>query len=110
MFPLPSWIDPEAWAEYEAMRVRIKKPLTMRSFTMKIKALKAFHDAGHDVTAIVDQATDHHWLDFYAVKEIEVPNIAKAAIQQTAQYLESERSRPVCAPPAAVRQLFRRQA
>jgi hypothetical protein len=88
--------------------VRIKKPLTTRSAAMKIKALAAFREAGHDVTAIIDQASDHHWLDFYALKEIEVPKMAKAAVEQTRQYLEAEKRREVSAPPPNIRQLVRR--
>jgi hypothetical protein len=36
MQPLPSYIDPEAWADYEAMRKRIKKPMTQRVIRQKL--------------------------------------------------------------------------
>jgi hypothetical protein len=73
MTPLPAYIDPEAWADYVAMRVRIKKPLTARSVRQKLVLLQRYKDAGWEVNAVIDTATERCWLDFYAPKEVEVP-------------------------------------
>jgi hypothetical protein len=72
MQPLPEYIDPEAWAEYDAMRKRIKKPMTPRVIRQKLALLQRFKDAGHDVNAVIDAATNGHWLDFYEPKEIAI--------------------------------------
>ena len=73
MIPLPAYIDPEAWSDYEAMRKRIKKPLTPRSAKQKLALLQRFKEAGWDVNQVIDTATERCWLDFYAPKEIDVP-------------------------------------
>ena len=72
MTPLPAYIDPEAWAEYETMRQRIKKPMTPRVVRQKLALLQRFKEAGHDVNAVIDAATNGHWLDFYQPKELEL--------------------------------------
>lgn len=66
---LPSYIEHEAWEEYTQMRVRIKKPLTPRVIRQKLALLQQFKDRGHDVNAVIDAATNGHWLDFYEPKE-----------------------------------------
>lgn len=97
MQPLPSYVDPEAWAEYESMRRRIKKPMSPRSVKQKLILLQKFKDAGHDVNAIIDAATDGHWLSFYEVKEPEITNKVSSTARVTgeaARYLEETPGRP----------------
>ena len=87
MTPLPAYIDPEAWCDYEAMRKRIKKPMTPRIIRQKLALLQKVKDAGHDVNAWIDAATNGHWLDFYQPKELEMTKVS-AAPAQTSAYLE----------------------
>jgi hypothetical protein len=54
------------------MRKRIKKPMTPRVIRQKLALLQRFKDAGHDVSAVIDAATNGHWLDFYEPKEIAI--------------------------------------
>jgi hypothetical protein len=94
MTPLPSWIDPEAWEEYETMRRRIKKPMSARVIRQKLALLQRFKDAGHDVNAVIDAATNGHWLDFYEPRtvEISVKAISGRVSGEFARY-EAERGR-----------------
>lgn len=69
MIPLPEWIDREAWDEYVAMRIKDKKPMTPRSAKARLARLMEFRAKGHDVTAIIDEAINGHWLDFYEPKD-----------------------------------------
>jgi hypothetical protein len=97
MQALPSYIDPEAWEEYEAMRRRIKKPMTPRVIRQKLALLQKFKDAGHDVNAVIDAATDGHWLSFYEVNEPDISNKVTSTARvsgEAARYLTEEAGRP----------------
>jgi hypothetical protein len=96
MTPLPSYIDAEAWEEYEAMRRRIKKPMTPRVIRQKLALLQRFKDAGHDVNAVIDAATNGHWLDFYEPKEIAITQKATSArvTGEAARYLDETPGKP----------------
>ncbi len=113
MTPLPSWIDAEAWADYEAMRKRIKKPMTTRIAAQKLALLQKFKDAGHDVTAIIDAATNGHWLDFYPTREVEITTIKRREtseeyVARVAREAAAERAR-VTPPPSNIAHMFARK-
>jgi len=90
MTPLPVYIDPEAWSDYEAMRRRIKKPMTPRIVRQKLALLQKVKDAGHDPNAWIDAATNGHWLDFYEPKPAEISYRASSAAEKTLEYLASQ--------------------
>ena len=89
MQPLPAWIDREAWEDYEAMRRRIKKPMTARVIRQKLARLQAFKSAGFDVNEVIDEATNGHWLDFYATEK-PIPQRPVDEAANTAIYLASK--------------------
>lgn len=66
---LPEWLPLDAWNGWVEMRKRIKKPMTERAEELRIKDLAAFHAAGEDVGAILDQSTANNWTDLYPLKE-----------------------------------------
>lgn len=72
MIPLPTWIDPEAWAEFCDMRKRLKKPLTERAAHRQLFRLYQLRDAGHDPNASLVQSADHYWLDCYEPREVKI--------------------------------------
>lgn len=92
--PLPAYIDREAWEEYEAMRKRIKKPLTPRMIRQKLARLQEFKEAGYDVTSIIDEATNGYWLDFYQPKDKPIERKAGSQAEETKQWLDSQRQTP----------------
>lgn len=97
MQALPSYIEPEAWSEYESMRARIKKPMTPRVIRQKLALLQRFHEAGHDVNAVIDAATNGHWQDFYVPKAIDIPNITPSNARVTgeaAKYMDETPGKP----------------
>jgi len=69
MNTLPDWLPLDAWNGWVEMRKRIKKPMTERAEELRIKDLAAFHAAGEDVGAILDQSTANNWTDLYPLKE-----------------------------------------
>ena len=106
MLALPGYIDQEAWSEYDAMRKRIKKPMTPRVIRQKLALLQRFKDAGHDVNAVIDAATNGHWLDFYEPRAIEISDkrINNARVTgEAARYLEEDAGRPSDAAREALR-------
>ena len=70
MDALPAYIDREAWQDYVAMRVRIKKPMTARIIRQKLALLSKFHAMGHDVNEIIDAAVNGCWQDFYEPRKV----------------------------------------
>ena len=78
-FPLPIWIDPEAWAEFVDMRKRIKKPLTQRAAERQLFRLFELKEAGHDPNAALIQSSDHYWQDCYAPKDMKIEPKSRTA-------------------------------
>lgn len=74
---VPDWMPTEAWEGYVEMRNRSPKTkMTKRAEELRIKDLKALHDAGHDVGAVLDQSTANSWTDVYPVKDKQVQRVA----------------------------------
>lgn len=59
----------EAWAEFIAMRKRIKKPMTAYAEKLMLKRLAAFVVNGEDAEAVLNQSIRLGWQDVYAVKD-----------------------------------------
>ncbi len=68
-FAIPPWIDKEAWKGFEAMRVKIRKPLTERAKGMIIKDLEKLKDQGHDPAAVLAQSELHAWAGVFPIKQ-----------------------------------------
>lgn len=66
---LPDFVSPDSWFGFLEMRKKIKKPATERACAMLIKKLTMYHNAGHDVDAILDQSTVKGWQDLYELKD-----------------------------------------
>ena len=66
---IPDFIPADAWKGYDDMRKKLRKPMTDRAMELRIKDLQAFHDAGQDVGAILDQSTANGWTDLYPLKD-----------------------------------------
>jgi hypothetical protein len=79
------------------MRRRIKKPMTPRIIRQKLALLQKVKDAGHDVNAWIDAATNGHWLDFYQPKELELTPRASSEADRTQAYLDSQKPQE-CTP------------
>ncbi len=93
MDALPSWIDPEAWAGFCAMRVKIKKPLTDRAKRMLLKRLTEMHSKGHDVNACLEQSEFKCWDDVYELKEKSISRTQGTAVDETKRYLDEQSGR-----------------
>ena len=64
-FALPAEIPAEAWAGFEEMRQKIKKPMTDHARALIVKDLLRFHAKGYDTAKILDKATRKCWQDVY---------------------------------------------
>ena len=68
-FAVPSWVDSEAWKGFEAMRIKIRKPLTERAKGMIITELMNLKDQGHDPNAVLEQSERYAWVGVFPIKQ-----------------------------------------
>lgn len=83
---LPPWIDSEAWAAFEEMRKRLRKPMTPRARELILAKLQAYEARGHDSTAILNNSVVNSWQDVYEPKpqfESRKPYGKPAAFEQS---------------------------
>ena len=66
--PLPEWVDADAWAGFEEMRIKAKKPMTVRAKALILAELQKLLAQGNAVTDVLDQSTRNGWQDVYAIK------------------------------------------
>ena len=65
---LPSWIDVEAWKNWEAYRREIKKPMTDRIRNGCVKVLEQSREAGFPVKQVIDASIDRGWTGLFVPK------------------------------------------
>lgn len=68
-FCLPDWIDADAWKSYEAMRVRINKPMTDDARDLAVGKLDKLRAAGHAPRDVLEQSVFNSWQGLFAVKQ-----------------------------------------
>lgn len=66
---LPSWIKPDTWADFTAMRKTIKKPLTAQAVTRMLNKLHTMHAEGHDIEACLNQSILNNWQDVFPMRQ-----------------------------------------
>lgn len=93
MIALPAYIDPEAWAGFEAMRKLIKKPMTDGARKLIVYELDRIKRAGHCPNAALRQSEVHCWADVWPAKDKTIEAAASSAADDTARYL-AEQSKP----------------
>ena len=64
---LPTWVNPEAWAGFVAMRRTERHPLTPRAAALVLSKLATFREAGADPNEILDKSTRNGWRDVFAL-------------------------------------------
>jgi hypothetical protein len=64
-FILPSWIDPEAWADYEEMRASIRKKPTDRARALIVSKLEDMRQKGHDPNDALRRSTMSNWTSVF---------------------------------------------
>ena len=65
---LPSWVDAQAWRDYEAMRAVQKKPMTPAARMLAVAKLAQLRDAGHDPTEVMRQSTFRGWVGLFPLR------------------------------------------
>ena len=68
-FAPPDWISPENWKGFEAMRDKLKKPMTDRARQMIVDELKKLQQAGEDPELCLAQSERNSWQDVYPLKD-----------------------------------------
>lgn len=103
MIPLPTWIDPEAWAEFVDMRKRLKKPLTQRAAERQLFRLFELKNAGHDPNASLVQSADHYWQDLYPPRDMAIepkPGVKAISESEARRKREAEHANASQSPEA----------
>ena len=59
----PDWLDSEAWADFEAHRREIKKPLTDRARELAVKKLTGMSKEAQRET--INRAIENRWIALY---------------------------------------------
>ena len=62
---LPYWLPLDAWRDWLAMRVRIRKPATARAQRMALGNLEQLREAGEDPNQVICKAINKCWLEFW---------------------------------------------
>lgn len=71
LFPeLPTWIDPATWAEFEAHRMKIRKPMTDYARRLIVLRLDGFRLAGHDVNSALNRSIELGYPGVFAPKVV----------------------------------------
>lgn len=68
-FVLPDWVPADAWAGYEDMRRKARKPMTDRARRLAIAKLGELAAAGDDPGAVLDQSTMNNWQGLFCLKD-----------------------------------------
>lgn len=68
-FVLPSDIPADAWAGFEEMRNRLRKPMTDRARRGIVKRLYALAEDGYPPGDVLDQSTMKSWTGVYDIKD-----------------------------------------
>lgn len=66
-FAAPEWVPPEPWAAFEAMRNRIRKPMTDRAKELVIIELDKLRAQGQEPAAVLEQSVRKSWQDVYPI-------------------------------------------
>lgn len=68
-FALPDWVPAEAWAGYEQMRCKARKPMTDRARALALTKLQELAASGHPPGEVLDQSTLNNWQGLFEIKE-----------------------------------------
>jgi hypothetical protein len=69
VFDVPSFVDGDVWLRWVKFRKEKKKTLTPTTIEAQIKKLTKWHEAGHDVNAIIEQSIAQGWVGLFEIKK-----------------------------------------
>ena len=120
-FPLPGYIDREAWDGFVEMRKAMPKtrPFTHRAAVLILKELQRIKDAGHCPNAALDQSTMRGWSDVWVANVKEMPQARahsghneefRRQAEQAEKLRDPEEQARIAAQMQKVRSMVRRVA
>jgi len=66
---IPDWMPLAEWEGFKEMRLKIKKPMTLRAERIAIGKLERFRANGHDPTLILNQSILNDWQDLFEPRD-----------------------------------------
>lgn len=67
-FVLPSWIDAQAWADYEDMRGKLRKPMTDKARQLAVRELEKLQAQGFSPRLVLEQSVLNSWQGLFELK------------------------------------------
>lgn len=65
---LPTWLQPDTWAQFVAHRKAIKSPLTLQAMELAISKLDGLRQQGHDPREVIEQTILNGWKGLFPIK------------------------------------------
>jgi len=66
---LPEWLDPQTWADFKELRLKLRRPLTAKGETLVIHKLDTLRAQGNDPKAVLLQTIENSWQGVFALKD-----------------------------------------
>ena len=66
---MPDWLPLELWNEFKKLRVKLKKPLTVKAEQLNISKLEKLKNDGNDPKLVIEKTIERGWLGFFPFKE-----------------------------------------
>lgn len=67
-FELPDWINRQTWEDFEEMRRKIRKPMTLRAKIGIVGELRHLREAGNDPERVLAQSIMNSWQGVFEVR------------------------------------------
>lgn len=68
-FCFPEWMPQNAWESYEAMRKKIRKPMTPEAVVLAVGKLDRLRQQGDDPREVLEQSVFNSWQGLFAIKD-----------------------------------------
>jgi len=68
---LPDWVPLDLWKDFKQLRLKLKKPLTVRAEKLNLKELEKLKTLGNDPTEVIEQTIMKGWQGFFPLRNKE---------------------------------------
>jgi hypothetical protein len=86
---LPEWLDPQTWAEFKELRLKLRRPLTAKGEGLIISKLDTLRAQGNDPKAVLLQTIENSWQGVFQLRDKNTS--AGAAAPKAGKYAEVRR-------------------
>jgi uncharacterized protein YdaU (DUF1376 family) len=84
-FSLPVWIPEKAWNDFQLMRTKMRKPMTLKAKELAVRELEKLMNTGHDPESVLNQSIMRCWAGLFPVENSHGTNRQNQPIRVSAQ-------------------------